>query len=405
MRRKLAATGIRYTVCAVSAYLLARFLGFDVGKKIFSMLLVCGACALCTCKTLYEERHEVKNGVAVRTDRKSELDILRILAVVLVIVLHTVEAAQGDSAFLPDQAFASLCSVLLSCNILFIMLSGALAFRWTDKHPVLYYVERAVRILVPMFIYYFWNYFYDKLTLGELSDPELFKLTCLNLRIGNTEFAPQFWLIYPILAIYIAAPFIRYLVKDMPYRMLCFGTAAGLLCCIAHAQLNTPINSYLPYYLIIALIGYWIYEERTRKYDPIICAIGAVALGILIITGQGIEEGECWTVMITCAIISLVYICCQHIRIGNKASKVLAFLSRYSFGAMLIHWWVLYFIVRGRMGLSGIGTAVPVILITFGMSLGMAYLIDNTAVYIIKKFLEILISWCETAICSSERRK
>ena len=88
--------------------------------------------------------------------RQVYLDKLRVLATVLVIAVHTVSLG---STLVPERSavwygFEISNYLFLCCNLLFIMISGALLLPVKDESAGQFYRKRFLKVLVPMVIYY-----------------------------------------------------------------------------------------------------------------------------------------------------------------------------------------------------------------------------------------------------------
>ncbi len=88
--------------------------------------------------------------------RQVYLDKLRVLATVLVIAVHTVSLG---STLVPERSavwygFEISNYLFLCCNLLFIMISGALLFTGERRIRRAVLPKRFLKVLVPMVIYY-----------------------------------------------------------------------------------------------------------------------------------------------------------------------------------------------------------------------------------------------------------
>ena len=148
------------------------------------------------------------------------MDYLRVLAALLVILVHVLEPAY---ALLPPHTFtrnvmAASAGLGLSCNLLFMMLSGALLLGGKEESVLEFYSRRFVRVLIPCFAYYLFYFFYVE-GISALSPGNWGSLlqSFLSNDSGQT---PHFWLVYIILMFYVAAPFFRIMLKHMTEPML-----------------------------------------------------------------------------------------------------------------------------------------------------------------------------------------
>ena len=133
--------------------------------------------------------------------RQVYLDKLRVLATVLVIAVHTVSLG---STLVPERSavwygFEISNYLFLCCNLLFIMISGALLLPVKGESAGQFYRKRFLKVLVPMVIYYI-LYVCAKEGFVWLR-PDHWGVMLKRILLGAPEEAPHFWLIYVIEAI------------------------------------------------------------------------------------------------------------------------------------------------------------------------------------------------------------
>lgn len=389
---------LKYGICAVLTVAIIMYFQFSVGKTVLMILPLAASMLV----WFFLERKKTAGSEASQSEkpasqkkRSHQLDVLRIIATLLVIALHAFQAGCADRTTFGDLEQIFIQTILLSCNFLFIMLAGSLAFKSKSTSIPRYYCDRAIRILVPMFFYYLWNYFWY-IQLSELT-PGFLRKICADLYSGQIELAPQFWLLYPILVIYLAAPFLRYMFGAMPYRAMCGMTAVGIIVILIITNRYTQMEQYFPFWIVVALIGFWAVQPETRKYDLLLIILGAAAFVCMIIKkSPTVDQGYGFVLLISIGLFSAVYLLFSKAKkIRPVLGSVLEFLSRYSFGILLIHWWVLYIITRGTLNIygdsfHGMGTVIAII-VTFAISIPFAYLFDNTVVYAVSAVLGKLV--------------
>lgn len=139
--------------------------------------------------------------------RQVYLDKLRVLATVLVIAVHTVSLG---STLVPERSavwygFEISNYLFLCCNLLFIMISGALLLPVKGESAGQFYRKRFLKVLVPMVIYYI-LYVCAKEGFVWLR-PDHWGAMLKRILLGAPEEAPHFWLIYVIIWLYVLTPF------------------------------------------------------------------------------------------------------------------------------------------------------------------------------------------------------
>ena len=156
--------------------------------------------------------------------RQIYLDILRVFATFFVIAVHTVSLA--SSLVSPEQTSYFVLEIFyyifISCNLLFVMISGALLLPVKDERCHIFFAKRFSRVAVPLVVYYI-LYVVAKEGFMWLK-PAYWKVLFLRILMGPPEAAPHFWLIYTLLGLYLITPFLRWIVHHIPKEIL-----AGLI--------------------------------------------------------------------------------------------------------------------------------------------------------------------------------
>lgn len=339
-------------------------------------------------------------GQAFGRERHLDLDFLRILAVLLVISVHTMEYA--SARLTPHtaawQILKSLSAAGLSCNLIYIMISGALLLNGKEERLSSFYFRRVTKIAIPLTAYYG---FY-LLVHGGISHfyPENIGNTVKLMLSGAPDGAPHFWLIYVILSLTLAAPFIRVMVKHLSDKMLTCLLVFLMLFHVAETylpifQLSLGVEMMLASWETVFILGYFLYQKPSRRCLCGIMAAGAVSIVITVFTIAWYPEYQSvlyntapTMIMISGAIFTGGIYCCRRLK---KLPLVFRAINRYSYSIILIHWFVLYYIVNDRMHINGlsfhiIGGCLLTIICTLSISYLFAFLFDNTIVL----FCEIL---------------
>lgn len=202
--------------------------------------------------------------------RQVYLDKLRVLATVLVIAVHTVSLG---STLVPERSavwygFEISNYLFLCCNLLFIMISGALLLPVKDESAGQFYRKRFLKVLVPMVIYYI-LYVCAKEGFVWLL-PDHWGAMLKRILLGAPEEAPHFWLIYVIIWLYVLTPFFRYVVQHIPDSVL-----SGLVVVILIFQIlgtywdtlyyNSIASGILGSFAGVFILGYYLTREQGRR--------------------------------------------------------------------------------------------------------------------------------------------
>lgn len=358
-------------------------------------------------------KQTIQSRFTAENSREFVPDLMRCLAVLTAIATHSLQQdiSQGIiSAPGPVYRCTLLYIVFLVCNPIYVMLSGSLLLKWREEKLSRFYLRRVLRVAVPMAIYYLW-YVYVNHARGTAVDAAYIRDHIVrNLLTGSTGESPHYWLMYIILSLYIVFPFFRFMFRDMPYRTL---TAfAGVILTMMAVSTFFPalglplaVNSFLSGWYGIAILGYWITQKETRRYDRVLIAIGAALLPVMAVVVLYRPDAVALLANVSpiaavfaMSLFSLCYVLCAGRTNGPTApgtdavngpamlfAAAVRIVSRHSFGILLIHWYVLHRIVRERLHLTGgfgnIGAAWGTILAVFAtcaISLVIAVLMDAT---------------------------
>ena len=337
--------------------------------------------------------------------RIPQLDCLRVIAVSGVILTHVIQV-DIESYKAPVLYLANIVWVLtMAANAVYVMLSGALMYRWREEKLHIFYLRRMITIAVPLTIYYLW-YTAVNYHLGRGWDWVSLSSVPHWLLANEMREAPHFWLIYVIMSIYVTVPLLRHLFRSVAYRDL----TKALLAIFLFIAFSNALRPYavlavpLPItgWLFVSLIGYWVCLEETRKYDRALIAAGAVsaiAIAVLTCVNPDVDFlslyclNDAPLVMVFCTgLFALVF----HLpRVFGKTGVLTRCISRYSYGIILIHWWTLHFVVRARFSISSmswhyLGTPVSLVLVLV-ISWIFCLVVDNLLVLPVQTLLEKLL--------------
>lgn len=231
------------------------------------------------------------SGTALEERRETRLlypDLLRSLAIYLVVGLHTVGPLTTQGSLLGTRLWwvCNVLSLLGRIGVpLFFMLSGFLLLSDPrTAEPLSFYRRRLLRLLLP---FLFWDavcYLLRGLTGGET----------LSLGTFLQELVQQgsdyhLWYIYQIAAIYLLAPFLRMIAERAKRRdlwilllvILLVPTLLRLLNLLQSrlwfAPFRAPVEGYAGFFLLGYLLGTGEYGSRARY---IAAALGLAALAL-----------------------------------------------------------------------------------------------------------------------------
>ena len=382
-----------YWAIILGAGILALSFSTGVVSSVVVGLAVVGA--IFSIVNSYRNDGYLKSNLALgkNAGRTPVYDYIRCLAVLLVIVVHVIGV---DLNIATDLAGTTIYSNLdfarwwaLNCNILFVMLSGALLLPYKQESMGAFYVRRLTKIVIPLVIYYIWYLVY----FGQRPAGQEFSVFDIIKGIATADLtavgAYHFWLLYVIIAVYIFIPFMRWMIKDMPYKYLTGFVIATIfvLSYATYLPLNIGLNvSYLGW-CGVAVVGYWCSKEETRKYDVALIILGLAACILMwfVFKYDPSFSDTLWNLSPYRLIASMgIFAIFFKVKDHLKSFYVIRLVSKYSFSIMLIHYWIIGNVLRKVCGIGsvmymGMGAVISVV-VTLLISLIGAYLIDNLIV-------------------------
>lgn len=340
-------------------------------------------------------------GLKQKPDRDYSYDWLRVLAVVMVIVTHAVQVdlslglVSGEKKIFVLNVLYMLC---LACNLIYVMLSGALLIPYKEEKLSDFYLKRVTKVFFPMGVYFVF-YMWQNLELEQQINGDVLKNIFVKLSQGDTPESPHYWLMYTLLSVYIVIPLFRYMFKDMPYKTLTSVVVISvvLMAVALFSPVKFRITTFLSEWEGVAIIGYWVTRPETKKYYKLLIGLGIAAFAVMIAMiymNMDYRTLCCNTspimTLISVGIFAFVF---DNSRLFSKGNVLLKILSKYSYSLILIHWWTLHWIARGKCNIQimqyhGAGLFLS-LFVTLSVSLVAAILIDNYIVI----FVEQLFDW------------
>lgn len=298
------------------------------------------------------------------SNRKIYLDVIRILACVMVVLMHSpMEGASG--------ALQNAINALTSpCIGLFFMVSGALLLPCEGGWG--FVRKRFSKVLVPTLV---WTAFYIAANIFiKHQDPSLLPKQILSL-----PFSPQghgiLWFMYTLCGLYLLAPIISPWLKsaskkDMKILLLIWGIT--LLFPLLDPWLQISKTTSAPLYYFTGYAGYFILGYYFSRHGISISIGKAAILALLVLacwgavrffpTGIKFEEAISYLSLPT-VVLTVVYFCVfekigKKIRSDSALARTLEVLSGLSFGVYLLHIFFIRYILWGRMPGGAVQIAV-----------------------------------------------
>ena len=332
--------------------------------------------------------------------RKTYMDYARILAAVMVILTHACSMqADADAALWKTNLLRSCGAVGLVCNPLYVMISGSLLLSAEkEEAPGAFYFRRFVKVVVPMVVYYI----IFLCVSGQISliPPQNLKEGALQILAGASGIVPHYWLIYILISLYVTAPFIRVMVKNLKdslVSVLFFLILAEELLVsylpLTGVQIGFTLN--LASWEGVFILGYLVTERRTKWMERMVLifgAISAVLVAAVPILDHSLTGYVCNTAptMVLFAGALLILLSKLDGVLKGKLSFVVHTLSKYSYSMILVHWYGLFVVTWGKIGVQPlrfgcIGGIVLTVLIAVVVCFVLGFVAENTAVLAVQR--------------------
>lgn len=299
------------------------------------------------------------------------LDYIRVLACVMVVVIHSPCSSEVT------DGFWTACSTIfgIPCNGLFFMVSGYLLLPLKDETGV-FLKKRFSKVVFPTL---FWTFFY----IGINSYIYNIKFEELWYIIFSIPFSRQgtgwLWFMYVMMGLYLIAPIISSWIKNVSrreftfYIVLCLITSVFPL--LDHVVEIIP-GTYNILYYFAGYIGYFLLGAYLKKYPIRLNTIGILSLYFIPIVmallskarGYDIVYAEFSNYLSFFTISMCISIFCFFMKVipihGDKAIivKVVQEFSKCSFGIYLIHHFVIHQIIDREFLIMHYGTLLQIVI-------------------------------------------
>lgn len=343
--------------------------------------------------------------------RKRYMDALRFLAVVLVIVNHSVGPVGAAFSSLLGNFAKGISADALVCNLLFVMISGALLLPYRDEKTGEFYVKRLSRVAIPLVAYYLCYLLFSR----KIYVSTVFIWPALKtILTGPNDAVPHFWMAYLLLGLYIAVPYQRWMLKDLPDRILEGMAAVVFLGSVFRVVLyfidcTLPFSSILFSWEGIFFLGYYLTQPCSKKYDRILLiggAVSAVLIGYLSCVREDVFAFAVNYSPVMILFASAVFVWFRNReetgrRITSRGISVIVQVgNKYSFSILLIHWLILFIVLEHKLKISmmmfgtyGVFFAVLLqIVATIFVSFVFAFFFDQTVVFVMQQIWDKCIA-------------
>lgn len=276
----------------------------------------------------------------MKKNRVVSLDLIRMVAVLLVITQH------AWSGLRLDDAEGGLCYVYQELVVmgvpLFFMLSGALLLDREPSSISKFLGRRFKRLLIP---YLFWSTSVYIISVVMHKYPDVHTLSdaiCFYIPyLLSGRINPSYWYIFVLIGLYLLAPFLQYALSTSHAKRLTF---YGLLLWLIWITLRTyyPEFGSMAYYKASAfmymgffLCGHYcvnyLKDERTNRRLSVIGFVSGYVVSV-----YGLIGDFSTPLAHTLAVISL-FLLLKSFRLSHRMSSFITSSGRYTYVVYFVH--------------------------------------------------------------------
>lgn len=337
--------------------------------------------------------------------RKIYIDYARILAAVFVILTHACSMQRGEDVAAWRTNLLTVCAGLgLVCNPLYVMISGALLLSSEKEESIgAFYYRRLLKVAVPMVVYYA----VFLCISGQMSflPPKNLGKGFLQILAGESDIVPHYWLIYTLLALYLLAPFVKMLIRKINDRQC--NVLLWFIIIIQSVLTVLPLAGIQPGFVLklvgwegVFILGYLLTEKRSKVTEVAVLVLGAVSavvIAAVLLFDYNLLDYVCNTAPTMVLFAGAIIILLSRLdKVLTKTDGVIVrTLSKYSYAMILVHWYGLFVVTWGKIGLQPlrfgcIGGIVLTVTVAALVCFVLGFVADNTIVFAVQSLLEIL---------------
>ena len=336
--------------------------------------------------------------IIMEEKRSYYLDYLRVMATFAVIVLHVAASNwyKADIHFLEWNIFNFYDSVVRWPVPVFVMISGVL-FLNKKEIPLKKLYSKYIFRIVKAFL--FWSFFYAVIFYEQTGN--IVQAT-ENLIKGHFHL----WFLFMIAGLYVIIPFTKkisesdFLTKYFLLLALLFTfllpQAVKIITIFSeyYGAFAKEVIGHFNFYFVMGFPGYFLLGyilskiEFTKKQERIIYTLGILGFLVTIIMSVIVSfvSGEASEIFYSSTTVNVL---CESVAVFvffkkkfNRPSKIIMLLSKYSFGAYLIHAYILEEVIKNSLGLNTLSFnpifSVPVISgLVFIISFAASAILNN----------------------------
>jgi len=283
--------------------------------------------------------------------RTSYISVLRIVAIFLVILIHSSSGYLNSNDFSSfDWSYANWINSFSRFSVpLFVIISGALLLQKNESTGQ-FYKKRLLKI-VPPFIFwtiiYLVYYFIRYIDFEYVGFPQVINIVLIRLKSGTNA---HLWYLYMLIGLYLAIPFVRKIVGNCTKREI------EIFIALWFASLfftNKWFNSYLPNFdlnFFSGYMGYLVLGYYLRNHPISMMKLSSFTFFVLccLITGSGtqylsITAGEFDPTLYNylspniALSAGFLFVFVQRLKLPEPLHAFWRFIDIHSFGIYLCH--------------------------------------------------------------------
>lgn len=313
-------------------------------------------------------------------NRQYELDVIRVVATMLVILIHTkpfLDAHFTESIGLTWEHH--IMGVVIDVAVpLFVCLSGALLLRKPIEDIGLFFKRRFTRVLIPFVIW-------SVVVVGiyAVTDPS-HSISELVVRACTTGATEAYWFVFMLLGLYLIAPILNVFVQHAKPTMLtyavCIVGVLAMACQMDELQSFDIVGRFASRNLAFIgyfLAGYWLLQQKGRWSSALLFCVVAV---LMVIRVAGTFINIPFIGGLNYPIVLALFLAMAQTSYSPRAAtqQVVGFISEVSYGVYLMQ----VIIIRALLTIGC--DKLPVAIEPFVVTLSTA-VICVTALWVCKK--------------------
>lgn len=332
-------------------------------------------------------------------------DLLRILATLGVVILHTAGSkwANTEISSFQWQTFNFFDGIVRWSVPIFVMISGSLFLKGNSSIEKIH--KKNILRIVTAFL--FWSFLYAGVSVIQGRD---FNYAVADFLKGHYHM----WFLYMIIGLYLIVPFVKkivvspkltnYFLKLSLIFTFIFHQLIGIVSLFPGSagevlsKINENANFYFTYgFVAYFILGYYIsnkdLSEKSRKTIYILSAIGFLTTVVLTAITSLIKKEpqklffDSFSVNVLLESLGLFVFFkykVDKISFSDKAVKIISKLSKYSFGVYLVHAMILeqlnVLFGLNTLSFNPIFSVVLIVLIVFIVSYVISFILNHIPV-------------------------